>query len=382
MSNIAIFNQAPTFLKDQVEANDLDNLASGQSVAKVVVKPSGITVVEDGNILAKSDANGVLPVVIVGASPVGRSYYASAYDKESSEQPDCSSYDGVVPDEWVKHKQSAKCETCPQNIKGSSPTSAGSKACRYHQNLALVSPAVPDKLLRLRLPATGIFSSKEKRNEAPYSLKDYAAWVKANGQSLLNVVTEVLQNPRSDYAVAAFQARDLIRDEALYNRVLEHRESDELDYVLGKRINAVNIDAGAPALAAPPAPAQAAQPAAAPPAKPATPVEYKSVDGVSYQPYEPISTADEVTYWMQGSVVIKLAPDVALPTEDWVECTQVEYDQAALNADKKVRRPRRQAPDKPVVEEATVQARPAVSTPQQVMAEQIGGLNETDDLPF
>ena len=83
-------------------------------------------------------------VVIVGINPqvgLSHTFYKEAYNPNSSEPPDCSSQNGVVPDSWITSPQSDKCATCPNQVWGSAKSMSGgkSKACRDSRQLLVAN---------------------------------------------------------------------------------------------------------------------------------------------------------------------------------------------------------------------------------------------------
>jgi hypothetical protein len=129
-----------------------------------------------------------LDVVIVNAAPkIGRTFYAKAYDGETPAAPDCWSADGETPNPDAANKQSDRCATCPQNIKGSGM--GESRACRFSQRLAVVlANNIEGDVMQLQLPATSIFG-KEEGDKRP--LQAYARYVVANQASPEMMVTRM-----------------------------------------------------------------------------------------------------------------------------------------------------------------------------------------------
>ena len=81
---------------------------------------------------------GNLDAIIVNASPaVGRIFYMKQWSPDAEPSaPDCFSNDGQSPDPSSANPQSARCDACDQNVKGSGM--GNSKACRYSRRLAMV----------------------------------------------------------------------------------------------------------------------------------------------------------------------------------------------------------------------------------------------------
>ncbi len=81
---------------------------------------------------------GVLPFIILGVAPDHpnlkvRTYYSGPWDPDSNLPPDCSSFNGVHPNEWTENPQSPTCAQCPHNKWGSAVGRNGktkAKACK------------------------------------------------------------------------------------------------------------------------------------------------------------------------------------------------------------------------------------------------------------
>lgn len=79
-------------------------------------------------------------VVIVGINPsrgFAKTYYEGGYKPGSTDAPDCSSTDGIHPDNFVSNPPSDKCRTCEMNQWGSAKSMSGgkAKACKDSKQL-------------------------------------------------------------------------------------------------------------------------------------------------------------------------------------------------------------------------------------------------------
>lgn len=79
-------------------------------------------------------------VIIVGINPavgLSHTFYKDKYNPDSSEPPDCSSQNGVVPDAWISQPQNDVCATCPNQVWGSATSMSGgkAKACKDSRQL-------------------------------------------------------------------------------------------------------------------------------------------------------------------------------------------------------------------------------------------------------
>ena len=116
----------------------------------------------------------------------GRTFYSQGYDKNKPGKPDCSSENGVVPDETIEHPVATRCDKCPNSIKGSKQNDNGqdTTACKQHRMLAVVPAAKPEFTpLRLKLPATSVYDGKDPDHEKEgwYSWTKYLDYLRSNG---------------------------------------------------------------------------------------------------------------------------------------------------------------------------------------------------------
>jgi len=142
-------------------------------------------------------------IVIVKAAPgVSRTYYEGQYREGENSSPVCWSAEGQRPDPKSPAPQSSKCETCPQNIKGSGQGDA--KACRYNRKLAIVLDGDMDgDVYQISLAATSIFG-KGENGKLP--LEAYARYLATHNVSATAVVTEMRFDPKSPVPKLTFRA--------------------------------------------------------------------------------------------------------------------------------------------------------------------------------
>jgi hypothetical protein len=144
---------------------------------------------------------GNLNVVIVNASPkVGRIFYAKQWTPDAEPTaPDCFSNDGNAPDPKAENPQSARCDSCAQNIKGSGQ--GNSKACRYSRRLALAleedfGTSLEGKVYQMNLSSKSLFGDSVGDNTHPF--ENYTKYLANNGKSLDYVVTQISFNENND----------------------------------------------------------------------------------------------------------------------------------------------------------------------------------------
>ena len=133
--------------------------------------------------VSKSDT---MNIIIIGAAPVARTYYAGAYDPDVAAPPTCWSADTQRPSSDVAEPQAPHCGDCPQNVKGSGQ--GNSRACRYSQRLAVVIEGDMEKVYQLQIAATSIFGDSK---EGAMPMQGYARFLKAHNTPAIAVVTEM-----------------------------------------------------------------------------------------------------------------------------------------------------------------------------------------------
>ena len=200
MSNITVIDQAlPDFLQT-AGVSELTKQLAGKSGVKRIVPKNGIfrkTV--GGEEMGK--IKGDLQVVVVSASPkVGRIFYAKQWSPDAEPTaPDCFSNDGQVPDAGSENPQSARCDTCQQNIKGSGM--GNSKACRYSRRIAVVleedfNTSLQGEVYQMNLASKSLFGDGPGDNK--HTFENYTKYLANNGKSLDYVITQLSFNEDND----------------------------------------------------------------------------------------------------------------------------------------------------------------------------------------
>jgi hypothetical protein len=226
MSNIALFSgsNVPAFAK-KGELSDLaKSLAGGAGGGgkRVSIKGGVFRLLVAGKEVAAIDER-YLDVVIVNAAPkIGRTFYAKAYDGETLSGPDCWSADGETPSPESANKQSDRCATCPQNVKGSGM--GESRACRFSQRLAVVlANDVDGDVMQLQLPATSIFG-KEEGDKRP--LQAYARYLAAQGVSPETLVTRMQFDTKAEAPKLFFKPMRWLTEEEYESSVRQGQTED------------------------------------------------------------------------------------------------------------------------------------------------------------
>ena len=261
MSNVALFNpaQLPAFARSG-ELSDIAKALAGNGGGggkRISIKGGVFRLMSAGKEVAAIDER-FLDVVIVKAAPkVSRIFYMAKYDGETAAQPDCWSPDGDKPDAKSANKQSATCESCPQNIAGSG--NGQSRACRYQQRLAVVlANNIEGDVMQLALPATSIFGKEDGENRP---LQAYARWLVAQSVDPSMVVTRMKFDTKAEAPKLHFKAMRWLTDDE-FTEAGEQGKTDDA-------IKAVTMSVGATDGAKPADALQGAKPTAKAAAKPA-----------------------------------------------------------------------------------------------------------------
>ena len=139
MSNLQLFangSQLPTHLR-RGELSEITKALMGNSAKRISIEGGVFRMIVGGEEVAKNEDRAMDIVVVRAADKNSRTYYAGTYVKGAKAKPVCWSNDAEVPHPDVKQPQSAKCATCPQNIKGSGQ-GENTRACRFQRRLAVV----------------------------------------------------------------------------------------------------------------------------------------------------------------------------------------------------------------------------------------------------
>jgi len=221
MSELVVADQnMPDFLRD-AGLSALTKQLAGRTGAKRIVPKNGIfRKMVGGEEMGK--VKGALNVVIANASPhVGRIFYAKQWSPDAEPTaPDCFSNDGRTPDAGAVSPQSDRCDTCPQNIKGSGQ--AQSKACRYSRRLAVMleedfGTALEGSVYQMNLASKSLFG--DSPSDKVHQFENYTKYLANNGKNIDHLVTTILFNEDNDNQSVLFTA----------NRYINRHEFDALN---------------------------------------------------------------------------------------------------------------------------------------------------------
>jgi hypothetical protein len=216
-NELALFKSGvalPDYLRDVDDFTK--RVAGGGPAIKTISIEGGVwRMMEGNNEIARNEERAMNFVVVNAAENVGRTYYTGTYQKGVASAPDCWSSDGRMPDATVKEPQSAQCQTCPQNIKGSGQ--GDSRACRFNRRIAVVLEGdLEGQVYRLQLPAKSMFG-KPKGDKMPFNA--YASFLAGHGVPMSGVVTEARFDTGEAVPVLQFRAlRPLTKSEVATSR--------------------------------------------------------------------------------------------------------------------------------------------------------------------
>jgi hypothetical protein len=205
----------------------VDNLAQGDTRNRIGLKGREFHIFKGGSeegVLETKHAD----VVIVGAYPrISRQYYDKGYEEGVSSAPVCYSADGITPEANSSSIQSDKCQTCPQNVKGSALNgSEKSKACGFLRRIAVILSGDPEfTVFQLDIKSMSLWNDDgEAGINGKFSFSAYAKKLAAHHIDPGKVITRLTFDPRTGVPSLLFQAIGYI-DQEQAARVVELVES-------------------------------------------------------------------------------------------------------------------------------------------------------------
>ena len=255
MSNIALVSQdLPDFLQNAGVSNLTKQLAGKTGVKRIVPKNGIFRKVVGGEEMGKTSS--ALKVVITNASPhVGRIFYAKTWSPDAEPTaPDCFSNDGRTPDASIKAPPADRCDSCPNNIKGSGM--GNSKACRYSRRLALMllddfGTALEGEVYQMNLASKSLFGDNVGDK---FTFENYTKYLANNGKSVDWFITEISFNEDNDNQSVLFEPVGHI-NQAIYSVLAPAQEREDVKKMV--IMTPYQADASGRALPAPKAEAAA-----------------------------------------------------------------------------------------------------------------------------
>ena len=133
-----------------------------------------------------------LDTIFLSAAPaVSRVFYKEAYKQGTNAAPVCYSPDGIAPPLDVPQRQSDKCATCPQNVKGSKIQDGNKyKACGYFRRVVVMlgGDTIERRVYKLDVKAQGLFGENTANAK---NLNDYIKSLETRGMDVGHVITRI-----------------------------------------------------------------------------------------------------------------------------------------------------------------------------------------------
>lgn len=199
MSALVLNQELPDFLVN-AGVSELTKKLAGNAGVKRIVPKNGIFRKEIGG-KEMGKVKEKINTIVINASPhVGRIFYAQAWSADAEPtSPECFSNDGKSPDASASNPQSTRCDTCPQNVKGSGMGT--SKSCRYSRRIAVMleddfNTALEGEVYQMNLASKSLFGDSVGENT--HTFENYAKYLANNGKSLEYVVTQISFNEDND----------------------------------------------------------------------------------------------------------------------------------------------------------------------------------------
>lgn len=244
MSELTLFSKGGNTLPAHLQNLELDEttkaLMGGGSGKRISIRGGVFRMIVGGKEVAQNDDRAMNVVIVKAAEKTSRSYYAGTYVEGQNAVPDCWSNDGVTPDAKSKNRQSANCQNCPQNIKGSGQ--GDSRACRFSHRLAVVLEGNMDgDVYQLTLPAQSIFGTGEG---SKMPLQQYAKFLGGHGLPITVVSTEMRFDTASATPKLTFRA---VRPLSPEEMVIARKQGSTPDALNAVTMTVNEIDGSAPA---------------------------------------------------------------------------------------------------------------------------------------
>lgn len=200
--------ELPDYLKGLVD-NTTNNLITNTGGApRISLKGRQFRFKKDGEEETKTP--GPIHIIILGVVPehgLAKTFYISGYTPDSSDPPDCSSFLGVKPDEWVDSPQAENCSVCPNNKWGSATSMSGgkSKACKESKRLMVIRA----EEAKSETPTVYVLTVTVASLKA---LSEYGKFLVSNSLPMAAVVTEC-EFVDSDFPQVDFKFKLVLKED-------------------------------------------------------------------------------------------------------------------------------------------------------------------------
>lgn len=254
--------QIPDYLKGIVDESANDLVSVGGSVPRISIKGRQFRFKVDGEEIHKQTEP--IDVIVLGVVPkahMAKTFYKDGYQPGVTDPPDCSSFLGEVPDEWISNPQNPTCRDCAQNTWGSATSMSGkkAKACKDSKRLMVIDA----KTASDEDPTLFIFNVTIASLKA---LSEYGKFLISNNLPISAVVTTI-EFVDSEFPQVEFKFRAVL-NEKNGTKMMERATKEE--WMAGYSSKQLSAPEGggspAPQLSAPPDKKESAPPEEKPPA--------------------------------------------------------------------------------------------------------------------
>ena len=245
-NEVSIFDNAalPAHLQGADNTNDA-MITSGESIPQISIKGKQFALKTKDSVTKMADIGVPIQVIVLAVDPpnkhVAKAYFDGAYTGES-ENPDCSSANGVLPDHWIEKPIHTSCAGCPMNVFGAKLNAKGNeiRPCADYKRLIVAQIGnIGGDIASLKVP---VMSLK--------NLSSYARKLNAHNAPSTAVFTEVSFDQDAEYQKLIFTPKGFLSKED-YEAAEERAASQELQDILHAEPTAAAPLGGAAELAAP-----------------------------------------------------------------------------------------------------------------------------------
>lgn len=230
MSNdVSIFDQTqlPAHLQGEQTNSATDAMITqGESIPKISIKGKQFALKTKDSVTKLADIGVPIKVIVLAIDPpnkhVAKSYFEGDYTG-ASENPDCSSANGVVPDHWVESPQHTACATCPMNVFGAKKNNKGKdiRPCSDHKRLIVAQVGnIDGDVAAVQVP---VMSLK--------NLSRFGRQLNKHNCSPNAVITELSFDQDAEYPQLVFTPAGFLSEED-YNKATTRAASSELQDLL------------------------------------------------------------------------------------------------------------------------------------------------------
>ena len=232
--------KVPAYLQGAQTQDASTMVSKTDSTPRISLKGQVFRFKDGGEEVKKT--KGPLDVVILGVEPMSglsKTFYMDGYQPDSTDPPDCSSWDGVKPDAWCDSPQSDYCSSCPQSKWGSAKSMSGgkAKACKESKRLIVVEADDVDGTYYV---LTVTISSLK-------ALSAYGKWLAANNLPFSAIVTE-LDFEDADFPQLIFKFKKFLEEEDGLKAIAISNKREWYEGDTQKAIAGGNVNTGTAAL--------------------------------------------------------------------------------------------------------------------------------------